>query len=41
MEGFGFSNNAMGNSGPPNYSAAKFQVANNGKTTLNIQLRFF
>jgi uncharacterized protein (DUF2141 family) len=41
QEGFGFSNNAMGTFGPPSYSEAKFQVAENGKTTLNIQLRFF
>jgi uncharacterized protein (DUF2141 family) len=39
-EGFAFSNNAMGNFGPPSYSQAKFSIPKNTKVTQNISLKF-
>ncbi len=41
QEGFGFSNNAFGNFGPPNFNAAKFDFPENTTVTLAINLRFF
>jgi uncharacterized protein (DUF2141 family) len=40
-EGFGFSNNAMGNFGPPSYQDAKFELKEGSYVTLNIELVFY
>lgn len=40
-EGFAFSNNAMGNFGPPSWSQSKFTLPENNTVTQNITLNFF
>jgi len=40
-EGFAFSNNAMGNFGPPSWSQSKFTVQQDHTITQNINLNFF
>ena len=40
-EGFAFSNNAMGNFGPPSWSQAKFNITESSAVTQNISLNFF
>lgn len=40
-EGFAFSNNAMGNFGPPSWSQSKFVIPDNNTVTQNITLNFF
>lgn len=40
-EGFAFSNNAMGNFGPPSWSQAKFTLPESTSVTQNITLNFF
>lgn len=41
QEGFGFSNNAMGNFGPPKYDDAKFELKEGNFVTLNINLTHY
>ena len=40
-EGFAFSNNAMGNFGPPSWTQAKFTAATGTAITQNISLNFY
>lgn len=40
-EGFAFSNNAMGNFGPPSYDEAKFTLPEKSTLTQTIALKFF
>jgi uncharacterized protein (DUF2141 family) len=40
-EGFAFSNNAMGNFGPPSYNQAKFIIPVKSQVTQLIDLKFF
>jgi uncharacterized protein (DUF2141 family) len=40
-EGFAFSNNAMGNFGPPSYNQAKFSIPAKSQVTQLIDLKFF
>lgn len=40
-EGFAFSNNSMGNFGPPSWSQAKFTITESSAVTQNITLNFF
>jgi len=39
-EGYGFSNNVMGNFGPPGFSKASFQHESDKQTTITIKLRY-
>jgi uncharacterized protein (DUF2141 family) len=41
QEGFGFSNNAMGNFGPPSYNDAKFELPTASKVEMSINLTFY